>query len=429
MKEGVLERKNRSEEIQDIIDRMPTIWTRYVTGIVVFFISVLIFLGFLIKYPDTVIGEVTITSSQAPVRLQALGTGRLHLLLRNRDSVDKGDIIAYIDDGAVLKDILSLDSLLNGVRCTGSKYPPSLMLGSLSTAYDTWVAAWHETNQLRTTKIYSNMRKGLDEQLHLNHSLAESQQRQLLLSTEQYRIYHIRQEKDSVLHLKGVISDEEMERKQNTFVLRKLQLMEQESSLLSTKSAISQNRIERARIDISEMDEVRRSQDKLSIRELELRSAIRQWKEKYLLIAPANGQIEYMGFWREHDYVQAGQVIFSILPPQGSVFGEAYITAAGFGKVEVGQLANVKLTNYPYAEFGHIVGRVESISRLAHTIQTPKGVAETYLVVIIFPNGMMTNFGQLLNVGYEAQGHVEIITKPKRIIQRLFDNLRSKKEK
>ncbi len=427
--EIIIEVQKRSEEIQDIIDRMPTGWTRYVTVLVMVLMVAVLVLGYLIKYPDTVIGEVKITSEQAPVRLLAAGTGRLHLLRQNRDSVEADDIIAYIDDGAVLKDVMSLDSMLFDRKSTAIQYPPVLLLGSLSTTYDTWAAAWHNLNQLLTTDSYSNMRKSLDIQMDASIALAESQHRQLHMSAGQLRISQLRQGKDSILHEEGAISDEEMERKRNTLVSQEIQLIGQETTLLNTKSSINQNRIERARIDNNEAEELRRAMDHLAVREIELRSALREWKERHLVIASVRGRLEYLGFWRENEYVLAGQVLFSVLPPKGLVFGEAHITASGFGKVKVGQAANVKLENFPYDEFGHVAGRVKDISHLTQTLQTSQGVAETYLVIITFPKGMITNYGQLLDVDYEARGQVEIITKPKRIIQRLFDNLKSWKEK
>ena len=54
--------QNRSEEVQAIIDRMPTrgaIWVAILVGVL---IGVVFILGFIIKYPDTVDGQITITA-------------------------------------------------------------------------------------------------------------------------------------------------------------------------------------------------------------------------------------------------------------------------------------------------------------------------------------------------------------------------------
>jgi hypothetical protein len=61
----------RSEEVQAIIDRMPTQWSKWIALLVGCLMGLVVLMGFLIKYPDTVDGEVSVTASAAPVRLVA----------------------------------------------------------------------------------------------------------------------------------------------------------------------------------------------------------------------------------------------------------------------------------------------------------------------------------------------------------------------
>ena len=135
------------------------------------------------------------------------------------------------------------------------------------------------------------------------------------------------------------------------------------------------------------------------------------------------------GFWRENSFVSSGQELFTVIPDKGDFFGEIKIPAQGAGKVEVGQQANVKLLKYPYDEYGYLRGKVSSISRITNNINTENGITPTYLVTVSFPDGMTTNFGRRLPLDFETQGQVEIITKRKRLIERLFDNLKAKAEK
>ena len=73
----------RSEEVTDIIERMPTGWTRIIVTIIMIIVIVMVSLGFIIKYPDTVMGEISITGEKAPVRLISSASGRLQLLVKN----------------------------------------------------------------------------------------------------------------------------------------------------------------------------------------------------------------------------------------------------------------------------------------------------------------------------------------------------------
>ena len=97
--------------------------------------------------------------------------------------------------------------------------------------------------------------------------------------------------------------------------------------------------------------------------------------------------------------------------------------------MEVGQDVNVKLADYPYDEYGYVRGSVNAISRLTHNTEDSNGITNVYLVEIAFPNGMVTNFGKHIVPNYETIGIGEIITKKRRLIERLFDNLKANTEK
>ena len=50
-------------------------------------------------------------------------------------------------------------------------------------------------------------------------------------------------------------------------------------------------------------------------------------------------------------------------------------------------------------------------------------------MLILLPDGVKTNFNKQLPVDFETKGQVDIITNPKHLIERLFDNIKSKIEK
>ena len=101
-----------SEEVQDIIDRMPNRTGILVVIILIFLTGFLIFFGLLIEYPETVSGPVSITARQAPVRLVANSSGKLRLLIRNSEMVKQGKIFAYIENTAILNDVLKIREFL-----------------------------------------------------------------------------------------------------------------------------------------------------------------------------------------------------------------------------------------------------------------------------------------------------------------------------
>ncbi len=68
----------KTEEVQAIIDRMPTYWVKWVVFCISILVAVLITLSFIIQYPDTVDGEITITAHLAPVRLVSKSNAMVH---------------------------------------------------------------------------------------------------------------------------------------------------------------------------------------------------------------------------------------------------------------------------------------------------------------------------------------------------------------
>ena len=129
----------RSEEVQAIIDRMPTYWAKWVILCVGVLMGMIILLGFLIQYPDTVDGQISVTANAAPVRLVANSNGRITLFQPNKALLHKNDVISCIESGADYKHILWIDSFLKTLSDKSTirvALPDTLLLGEVSSAYN-----------------------------------------------------------------------------------------------------------------------------------------------------------------------------------------------------------------------------------------------------------------------------------------------------
>lgn len=202
-----------------------------------------------------------------------------------------------------------------------------------------------------------------------------------------------------------------------------------QSSRLSKKSEVVRNKIEIQRNRLEEEEAKEKAYADFVTRRNELSNALIQWEERYLQAAPIDGELQYLGFWRDNSFVQSGQELFSVIPRKNDILGELAIPSFGAGKVAVGQSVNVKINNFPYDEYGLLKGVVKSMARITNKVQTQKGAGDSYQVLVMFPHGTVTNFGKSLPLDFEAKGTAEIVTERKRLIERLFDNLKSKREK
>lgn len=423
----------KSEEVQAIIDRMPIHWAGVVAVFVGIFISIVILLGFLIKYPDTVDGQITITGNVAPVRLVANSNGRIQLLQHNKAILCSGDVISYIESGADYKDILFIDSMLNNLdvsRAVEFPLPDSLLLGDVSSAYNRFLLSYLQYNRVLTSDIYVTMRKNLEHKIASDEDIIKNIDAELTLKDVILKNAKERLNKDSILLSYKGISDVEYERQYSEYLSLQESQLTLRSNRLLKYSEINSNRIEIQRYRLEEMENREAVYSELISNRNELDNSLSLWKERYLQFSPIDGELEYMGFWRDNVSVQSGQELFSIIPDQNNIIGEVVIPSFGAGRVEAGQTANVKINNFPYDEYGLLKGIVSSLSRITGKTSIEEGrVADTYQAMISFPDGTVTNFGEVLTLDFETKGTAEIITKRKRLIERLFDNLKSKGEK
>jgi len=422
----------KSEEVQSIIDRMPTHWAKYVSLITTFLISLIIISGFLISYPDTVDGQISVTSSIAPVRIVTNTSGRLHLLKENKSLLKAGDVIAYIESGAKYEDILLIDSLLKRYEHDPENVgmlPFSIESGDLATAWSSFVMACTEYKRIKNSDIYSTMRQILNRQILSDKSAVKNMDEVLSLKKQIMFGSAEQLEKDEKLLSILAITEDQFAEKLQLHLSKEESYVNLQGSIQAKNSDINKNTLEIQRIVLEEKETKEKAMSDLLSATNNLTNMVRLWKEKYLLTTYLDGELEYMGFWRENSVVSSGQEIFIIIPQDNDIVGEVMIPSVGAGKVEVGQTANVKINKFPYDEYGLLKGRVETISRISNKIETREGMVEAYQVIISFPDGFKSNYGIYLPLDFESKGTVEIITKPKRLIARLFDNLKAKTDK
>lgn len=429
---GQDEINQKSEVVQAIVDRMPTYWVKWVVLCVGILMGVIILLGFLIQYPDTVDGQISVTADIAPVRLVANSNGRISLLQSNKVQLQKGDVISYLESGANYKHILWIDSILNCLNSNDSEkisLPDTLILGEVSSAYNAFMLSYFQYERVISTNIYATMRQKLQQQIQSDEFVIINLNDQMQLKKQILRTSTDQLRKDSVLLAAKGISEQEYHRQYNAHLSLQEARLNLQSNWQMKQSEVARNQLEIQRILLEETETKEKAYSDFISRKNELSNSINLWKERYLQYSPVEGVLEYLGFWRNNSFVQTGQELFSIIPDKNDILGEVMIPSFGAGKVEIGQTANVKINNYPYDEYGLLKGVVESVSRITNKLKTQKGDVDAYLVVISFPNGTVTNFGKTLPLDFESKGTAEIITKRKRLIERLFDNLKAKVEK
>ena len=148
-----------SEEVRDIIERMPTHWAMWVALVTSAIVVVIFALSCFVKYPEFVSGDITITMKNAPVRLLSNASGQIHLLAKNRTKVKSGEVVAYIENGTSYDSYGRLSCLLN-MALNGKVFrllQNNKALGELGSYYNAFVRAKNNLTScgnLPFTKIF-----------------------------------------------------------------------------------------------------------------------------------------------------------------------------------------------------------------------------------------------------------------------------------
>jgi HlyD family secretion protein len=126
-----------------------------------------------------------------------------------------------------------------------------------------------------------------------------------------------------------------------------------------------------------------------------------------------------MKYWAENQYVNDGDIVFTIIPKNEQLLGKAYIPIMNSGKIKIGQQVKIKLDNFPFQEYGIIKGVVKNISAIP--------MNGKYIVDIDLPYGNKTTYNRILPNGAELQGNADIITQNIRLMQKFFEPFKNLK--
>jgi hypothetical protein len=421
----------RTEEVRDIIERIPTRFGLLISIIVAFIFLLLLFFGWVIRYPDVVTGLTTVNTSVAPIKLVANTSGKLHLNNIQSQSMTKaGHVIAYIETATSYDTLQHIKQMLkaynpNDIANTSilQQLPSTPALGELTLKYYNFISSLHQLATFNNDRLY-------DKQIASLQNLYEHQLREVKNSSERTDInkgvLSFSQkflERDSILFTQKVSSAAEYEKARLQhlsygagFTNAKSNQIDAEKQAQQTQSNITQSRVQKN----EKLNEIKIA---LLASYNDLMDNMALWEERYLFKSPFDGQVQFLKFWTDGQFVQAGEPVFTIVPKVDEPYGQILLPAVGAGKVKVGQEAIIKLNDFPYNEYGSITGIVSGISLTTNTEKTEQGSIEAYLVTVKFPKGLTTNYGKPIAFKHEAKGIAEIITKDRRLIERLFDNL------
>lgn len=432
MDSEIYHHKQRTEEVQHIIERMPTKFGFWVSIIVGFIFILLFIFGWLVRYPDVVPGQIVINSNVSPIKLVANGSGKLKLNgVKSMDLVKEGQIIAYIENPTNPTVVFYIDSLLKSfnpskeaILMLKDRLPSTLSLGELNSKYYAFVSSLQEYTNYKYDKFFDKQGQNQAGLLIEQEKAIENARNRIEMAKKSLSYAYKFYQRDSTLFKNKVISEAELDKTQMSYIANKDALQAAINNLIQAKQSGKQTEGKIQELDIQKPEKNSELNVKLISAYNDLIDNIKSWEQRYVFRAPFRGKVQFLKFYNENQFLQSGEQVFTIIPDNEEPLGQVVLPSTGSGKVKIGQEVIVKLDNYPYMEYGSIKGYITSISLTSNTEKTEKGNMETYLALVKFDNGLKTNYGKKLDFKAEAKGSAEIITNDRKLIQRLFDNLK-----
>lgn len=411
----------RTDEVQDILQKMPHWTVRWGTTVIVAAVLLLLLFAYLFRYPDLIRSEVVISASNPPAEIKARSTGKItNLFIADEELVQSGEAIAVIENAANYSDILKAKSYLKTLSVFLETYnleeyrsvPSGLNLGTAQNSFADFHKLMNDYHQFLKQHFYAERIRALDGQIEMKALLLDRLEVQTKLETEQYQLATKSYQRDSALRVQSIISQEDFETSRSAWLNAGLSLEAIKKEEVSTRSDVYELQQQKASMQLDYDNEMKAYQTNL-VKAYNLAvSEIENWMLQFVLISPIDGKASFNKVWAVNQNVSEGETVVTVVPETPTqIVGKAYVSVRGAGKVKQDQRVNIKLSNYPYMEYGMLIGKVKRIA--------PVPVNNFYAIEIELPDQLTTNYGRDLDMQQELWGNCEIITEDLRLIQRV----------
>jgi multidrug resistance efflux pump len=416
----------RSEEVQDILTKVPHWMIRWGTVLIFAIIFILFFVSWFIKYPDVVNTEIVITTNIPPEKIVSKSSGRIEaILVKNKAIVSKNTTLAIIENTANYKDVFLLKSIADNYNINDSKktFPFALLknkqLGEIESAFAVFQKDYEAEQLNKNLQPFEvENRAQLSEKIQIKERLDILQQQKVINESE-LQLQKNEIARFETLFNKGIISAQEMEAKK----LGYLQAQKSYKGLLTSISQLRSSLIDNKKM--SQNSQISGTKEEVNLGRnmaqsfYQLKKIIKDWELAYTLKSSVSGVVTFLQVWTENQTINTGDNVFSIIPDAKNGFiGKVKAPALNSGKIKVGQKVNIRLANFPDREFGVLRGKIQNIS----LVPDKDG---NLLLDVALPNGLLTSYNKQIVFQQEMKGSAEIVTEDLRLIERILYQFRS----
>lgn len=405
----------RSDEVQEILSHVPNWMIRWGVSLIFGLILMLVSISWFIKYPDTIQGQAKITTEQPPAKLVSKTGGYIeNLYLKNNTIVKKGQVIAEITNST------SKEALEYLLKMIDSKTLPTLdtnlIFGEIQTEYNSLVKNLQEYNVLVNDNYFQNTIRYVNQQINYNKQLSVITQEQLNLMKQELINADEKFKADSSLFVKEVISKYDFYKNQTELNNKKNEYTSLKKTYVQYQITVTQNEKERDDLTKRFEEEERNLKNNIAANKKNIKSYIESWQQNFTFVSPIKGKLSYLMNITDNQYISSESSLFAIIPDNEDYICYVTIKTEGYGKIKKGQKVRIKLNNYPYQQYGQLIGKIKEISQVSNK--------DNYQIKIQLSNQLITTYHKKIKYTPEMIGSAEIVTRDLRLLERVFNIFR-----
>ena len=411
-----------SEPVNEIMGRPPGRILRWGNAIILIVFILLLFFSWLLKYPDNIPAPVEITTVNPPVTLVSKFTGRIkNLYVKDKDEIDSGKLIAVMETAASIDEVTKLKAIVDTIkspeRILLESLPEFTELGEIQSYWGSFMKSLSDFNNYNSNDYYGNKIISLTEEIDGILVYIGRVKVKEKLFAENQALEIKKYKRDSLLFASGVYSESELEKSSQSLIRLNIELQQVRLDHSAKSIELAEKRQLLQDYRIKRLEEREKYYSVLNESFMNLKAQIRIWENTYLLISPVSGIVTFTKFWSENQIVNEDEPVISIVPFEtGDYVGRINLKMNRSGKVKPGQAVNIKLSGYPYLEYGMVKGIVKSISLVPSD--------DSYIIELSLPSGLITLYGKKLDFTQNMQGTAEIITDDLRLLQKIMNPFR-----
>lgn len=416
---------NKDQRVRDTLGSPPSNILNFGPTLVLGLVIVLLLLAWFIKYPDVITADAIITTEVPLQKEYAKIDGQIKsILAKNQQKVTKGSAIAILESSANYEDIVRLKKCMDTISLQQLPFSfplddlPVLFLGSIEDDFANFQNTYSEYILNRQLLPFTNQTATQNTSLLESKTQLQSLYAQKELNLAELNLQRKKEQRSKNLFQKDVISAQEYEDERLLYLQKERAYKDINVRISQIKEMISNAKGTIRGTYISKtLEETQLLKNTLQAFN-QLKNAIKQWEYLYVFQSRIEGTVSFMDFWNTYQNVNKGDLVFTIIPETNTSFiAKLKTPIQNSGKIEKGQKVNIRLANYPFAEFGVIEGVVERISSSINE----EGF---YVIDVILPSNLITSYQRKVVFKQEMQGSAEIITEDLRLMQRFLYGFR-----